>query len=205
MSEQNRNKSSARRKLLKSVVAGGGILATGRLLPESWSRPVVQAVMLPAHAQTSPPAGITGGFGPATSVGGMNERGRSIMDFFVQPARAQTGGAVVGNVFFTASWTVRENDAEICGNASHLNSVTSLSGTVGRTGNSLDDFNQPVDGVTLSFTNQQVDGGGISLTASTDEPGSPSDSFVAPAGGGCGGAESNSSSPYPDDEREEIA
>ena len=50
MSEQNVN----RRKLLKSMAAGSGAVIAGKSLPESWSKPVVDSVMLPAHAQTSP-------------------------------------------------------------------------------------------------------------------------------------------------------
>lgn len=46
--------SENRRKLLKSIAAGGGAIVVGKSLPESWSKPVVDSVMLPAHAQTSP-------------------------------------------------------------------------------------------------------------------------------------------------------
>ncbi len=42
-----------RRKLLKSVAAGGGAILAGRTLPEKWGRPVVDSVLLPAHAQAS--------------------------------------------------------------------------------------------------------------------------------------------------------
>ncbi|MCK5359529.1 MAG: hypothetical protein KAJ95_02825, partial [Gammaproteobacteria bacterium] len=44
----------SRRKLLKSIAAGSGAIVAGKSLPESWSRPVVDSVLLPAHAQTSP-------------------------------------------------------------------------------------------------------------------------------------------------------
>jgi hypothetical protein len=43
----------SRRKLLKSIAAGSGAIVAGKSLPETWSRPVVDSVMLPAHAQTS--------------------------------------------------------------------------------------------------------------------------------------------------------
>jgi len=43
----------SRRKLLKSIAAGSGAIVAGKSLPESWSRPVVDSVMLPVHAQTS--------------------------------------------------------------------------------------------------------------------------------------------------------
>lgn len=42
-----------RRNLLKSVAAGGGAIIAGKTLPGQWSRPVVDSVMLPAHATTS--------------------------------------------------------------------------------------------------------------------------------------------------------
>jgi len=51
MTDKKSNES--RRKLLKSIAAGSGAIVAGKSLPESWSRPVVDSVMLPAHAQTS--------------------------------------------------------------------------------------------------------------------------------------------------------
>jgi len=60
MSDKNSNKISARRKLLKGLIAGSGAVVVGKSLPENWSRPVVDAVMLPAHAQTSGPTAFTG-------------------------------------------------------------------------------------------------------------------------------------------------
>jgi hypothetical protein len=46
----------SRRKLLKSIAAGSGAVIAGKSLPESWTKPVVDSVMLPAHAETSPAA-----------------------------------------------------------------------------------------------------------------------------------------------------
>ena len=43
-----------RRKLLKNIAAGSGLVVAGKSLPESWTRPVVDSILLPAHAQTSP-------------------------------------------------------------------------------------------------------------------------------------------------------
>ena len=51
---KDKKSSDSRRKLLKSIAAGSGAIVAGKSLPESWSRPVVDSVMLPAHAQTSP-------------------------------------------------------------------------------------------------------------------------------------------------------
>jgi hypothetical protein len=49
----DKKSSESRRKLLKSIAAGSGAIVAGKSLPESWSRPVVDSVMLPAHAMTS--------------------------------------------------------------------------------------------------------------------------------------------------------
>lgn len=59
-----------RRTLLKALGVSAGSVVT---LPERWSRPLVDAVMLPAHAQTSPGAlanaalaGVVDGIGGTT-------------------------------------------------------------------------------------------------------------------------------------------
>ena len=49
----NKKSSESRRKLLKSIAAGSGVIVAGKSLPESWSRPVVDSVLLPVHALTS--------------------------------------------------------------------------------------------------------------------------------------------------------
>ena len=63
---REKKSSESRRNLLKSITAGGGAVIAGKTLPESWSRPVVDSVLLPAHAQTSPTSRTF--FGPATVV-----------------------------------------------------------------------------------------------------------------------------------------
>lgn len=52
---------SSRRKLLKSIAAGTGAVVAGKSLPEKWTRPVVDSVMLPAHAETSSPVCVIAG------------------------------------------------------------------------------------------------------------------------------------------------
>ncbi|MCI5140058.1 MAG: hypothetical protein D3922_16995, partial [Candidatus Electrothrix sp. AR1] len=53
---QNLPDNQARRKTIKKLVIGAGALAGYSLLPEKWTKPVVEQIILPAHAQTS---GIT--------------------------------------------------------------------------------------------------------------------------------------------------
>ncbi len=43
-----------RRTALKSLVASGGLVAGSQALPETWRKPVVDTVFLPAHAMMSP-------------------------------------------------------------------------------------------------------------------------------------------------------
>lgn len=55
-SKQPDSKSSGRRRLLSALTLGGGALAA-KSLPERWTQPVVDSVVLPAHAQSSPGSG----------------------------------------------------------------------------------------------------------------------------------------------------
>lgn len=44
---------AARRRLLLAIATTGAASQAHRLLPDEWGRPVIQSVLLPAHAQTS--------------------------------------------------------------------------------------------------------------------------------------------------------
>ena len=57
MSERN----DKRRQLLKSIAAGSGAVVVGKSLPEAWSKPVIDTVMLPAHAATTDDSGSAPG------------------------------------------------------------------------------------------------------------------------------------------------
>ncbi len=57
----NKKSNDSRRKLLKSIAAGSGAVVAGKSLPESWSKPVINSVMLPAHASTTDDSGTSGG------------------------------------------------------------------------------------------------------------------------------------------------
>lgn len=46
--------SDQRRAVLKKILVSGGVVTAGSALPERWQKPVMDAVTLPAHAQTSP-------------------------------------------------------------------------------------------------------------------------------------------------------
>ncbi|MDZ7841897.1 MAG: hypothetical protein U5R46_13935 [Gammaproteobacteria bacterium] len=46
-----------RRNTLKTLISGAGMAVAGsQTLPDRWLKPVVSSIVLPAHAETSPPA-----------------------------------------------------------------------------------------------------------------------------------------------------
>jgi len=47
------HRARARRQLMKSLAAGGGVVVTGKLVPEEWKKPVLEHTILPVHAQAS--------------------------------------------------------------------------------------------------------------------------------------------------------
>ncbi|MDZ7841918.1 MAG: hypothetical protein U5R46_14045 [Gammaproteobacteria bacterium] len=51
--DDTRTRGNSRRRVLKTALLGGASVTAFKLAPESWTRPVVEAVSLPAHAQTS--------------------------------------------------------------------------------------------------------------------------------------------------------
>ena len=46
-------KDNSKRKLLKSFAAGSGAIIASQALPEQWAEPVIDTVILPAHAETT--------------------------------------------------------------------------------------------------------------------------------------------------------
>lgn len=49
----NEDQINTRRKALKSMLAASGVVAGSQALSSEWTRPLVESVVLPAHAQTS--------------------------------------------------------------------------------------------------------------------------------------------------------
>ena len=86
----DKKSSESRRKLLKSIAAGSGAIVAGKSLPESWKRPVVDSVMLPAHAQTSPPS-------PPSPTFSCSVVGQASIDV--------TSGTVAGPIFYVVTNT----------------------------------------------------------------------------------------------------
>jgi len=94
------NDSESRRKLLKSIAAGTtGALIAGKTLPESWMKPVVDSVMLPAHAQTSCSSTNTFVITTPSQVG--------------PPVVVPDGGSIAGGAGFTITGSITPNPGVI--------------------------------------------------------------------------------------------
>lgn len=101
---QNESTDTNRRKALK-LAAGGGLVSGAALTSNTWTKPVVNAVLLPAHAQTSleegdmdasmdgsmdgPPTTFSGSTTFVTKSPTMDRN--SILDLFVTPVNAGEG------------------------------------------------------------------------------------------------------------------
>jgi len=84
MTDRNRSRNT-RRRLIKILVGSGAAVTLARVAPERWTRPVVEAVVLPAHAQMS--YVLNGTYhAEVTAVLASND-GR-LLDYVIKPALA---------------------------------------------------------------------------------------------------------------------
>jgi len=94
----NKN-SSSRRKILKSIAIGGGAVVTAKSLPQQWTKPVLDQVMLPAHAEMSGVAAGTYVTGSPLSLNfnqkkpDFAEEQYALLDALISPAHAGHAGA----------------------------------------------------------------------------------------------------------------
>ncbi|MGE0704364.1 MAG: hypothetical protein AB7F99_14100 [Vicinamibacterales bacterium] len=161
----------ARRRLLLTLAATGGAFASANVLPREWTRPIIDTIVVPAHAQASGP--VVGLF---TTTGQL----ASIFDLLVAPVHAAPiplGNIVVGNAVFDAAWDLVAEGYSICVSGTLLTTNNAISfvtsGNGARKGNFLQDFSIDtaplseghVDGTILLF-NQTVDGSQLSFDAS---------------------------------------
>lgn len=87
---------SGRRRLLKSLTVGGVAAVTAKSLPNEWTKPVVNGVVLPAHAQTTFPPLIPDfhGGNPMNRVNGVTDLSapeqifKGIIDSIIPTAQA---------------------------------------------------------------------------------------------------------------------
>lgn len=73
LSKETNRHSRRRRKLLKALTTGSSAVVAGKVAPEEWTKPIVDSILLPAHAQVTP--------GPTTfiaTVGAIDEDGAAL-------------------------------------------------------------------------------------------------------------------------------
>ena len=57
-------KSNSRRNLIKSIAGSSGAIIAFKSLPETWTKPAIESVILPAHAETTDNTGSAPGGAP---------------------------------------------------------------------------------------------------------------------------------------------
>lgn len=124
-------KTAGRRKLLKSVIAGGGTVTVAKMMPEQWARPVVDSVMLPSHATTSqlspfgPFVNANGPFAMADQETQLAEQGfsKELLEFFAPAAEARIDSVYLNSM----SLTVNESGkAYLCGTCNSSTQVLAV-------------------------------------------------------------------------------
>jgi len=103
---------STRRKALKVMAAGSGAIIAGKSMPESWSKPVIDTVLLPTHAATtddtgSLPAGTVICASMDVAAGARCEGGS--ISFSVSGSVSASDGSSLEGVELTVAYT---NEAE---------------------------------------------------------------------------------------------
>lgn len=194
-------RAQGRRRLLKILAATGGAFASSTVLPSRWTRPVIDSLMIPLHAQASPLPLVVG---PFTAVS--NQAG-SLFDLLVAPVHAATSRAVlVGNASVDLAWNLNTSGYSICVEADvdTPNGIVNvlLSGGGGRVGNQLDPYSGALPGGSLQIVNQMA--GVTELSFNAQFQAASTNGTASPAGTGCFLNTTLSlqmSSPYPEGER----
>ena len=134
------NNNQGRRKAVKSIAAGAGIVAAAGSI-DKWGKPIINSVMVPAHAQTSNVnMNATGIFSVANSpvtstIGAMSSEliadesiSEELLEFFMPSANANGGGFCNVNCSIDVNATFTETIAYFCLDGAttgfHQNSAT---------------------------------------------------------------------------------
>ncbi|SDO95475.1 hypothetical protein [Desulforhopalus singaporensis] len=96
--EEQKVNDPGRRSALKKMAVGAGAVAGISLLPDKWSIPVVESIVVPAHAETSGPAPL-----PSVTVTIINNSSLGVGFDYTGPS----GTEEVGNLATLSSLTVQ--------------------------------------------------------------------------------------------------
>ncbi|MFT6406637.1 MAG: hypothetical protein ACJAQ6_000047 [Arenicella sp.] len=116
---------NARRTVLRNTLIGGGAVISTSLVPDKWKKPLLDAVILPSHAQTSAAVVVMGG-GGGISISKAENDGvdvNDILDIFIGQAYAEeapitvlNGGCVLLTLeagVATVSLTLNNNEVDV--------------------------------------------------------------------------------------------
>lgn len=190
--DQSAGASEHGRRRLVQLLTVGGVAGTAAALPKIWSKPVVDSVLLPTHAQSSVPAppsgpmvGSIGGGGGITArdtgdIGSLAAAGKPVLDFLIPEAEAQSNGSSTDAFGQCITVTASEEDGPV---TVEITNVGSNTGTLmGRA------FNVTISHFTGNYIVQGECNGRFTRATGTidDLTDSPcQDSFTARAGGSC--------------------
>ena len=140
-----------RRRTALKTISGGSVLAASGMLPDKWTRPVIQSVLLPAHAQMSPatpPPGCEGCTGVTIDSSSATETSADVANVSASGTLSSPDDCLVGEPLTVVlqGWTGNNCNAQ--GGQSEQGSRT---------------FTVTIQaGGSWSFTDEQLDASGIS-------------------------------------------
>jgi len=174
------NVQQGRRRLIRTLGGAGG----GILLANAWHKPVVDSVIVPAHAQLSLFSGTaTFGTGPVTIV----DAGHPLLDLVIPAAYALYPVAEAFNVCVTAIDFAATIEVKVCSNIICCTGIYEATGVdISAAFNEVLTFSSGLNVGVLSISGQvEPDGGSFKLSGILTQS-SGSTEFVAYPGGGCG-------------------
>jgi len=94
-----KDKTKDRRTILKSIVAGSAVVSGNKVIPEQWSKPLTDSVILPSHAQT-------------TGDWNQGDYGTSIQDGYLNTENPSDPNAPIPDDAPTGDYTFGDNNGD---------------------------------------------------------------------------------------------
>lgn len=157
---------TTRRKALKSLLATSGVVAGSQALSSQWSKPLIEAVILPAHAQTSGTSGtFTSGIinNPISSNRNWF-RNSNLLDTLISPAHANhddvaesvCGEEETGGGSYQLLFNIQGSTVDICFSSLGGHQECTKEGFTTIDGNNIADITFVVDASVDDIEDQEV-------------------------------------------------
>jgi len=127
-SSNTASQQDSRRQAMKKLLTVGGIAAGSQMISSEWTRPVVESVVLPAHAQTSTSA-ASGTFTTGTVITALNRQRQdnNLLDMLIPSAHADdddvgesicgtsnTNGVMNGPGAYQVMFNISGSNVDVC-------------------------------------------------------------------------------------------